>query len=144
MKPQNGSAASPEWADCWVDASRDFSHARCLLSGGFAEWAALSACRGAERALTSVLLGLGLEVDCRGPVALMHKLRSEIEVPEELPPAAVELARYRMTTSCIGEEADETPTDPPPDAMALLRTDAEVAVALAGRIEEFCREHLPR
>jgi HEPN domain-containing protein len=155
MKPQNRSATSQNWADCWVDASRDLAHAHHVLDAGLDQWAAFSACRAAERAFTAVILGLGLDVDVRGPVALAQKLAGEIAIPADVAEAAGRLARFRMTTR-IGEFRRTSPaalpeaiidtTDADPDAATTgeALNEAGLAVALADRIGQFCRAHLPR
>jgi HEPN domain-containing protein len=120
-------------ADWLKQAEADLRHARNALDDGDHEWACFAAQQAAEKAVKSVIQGLGGEARGHSVTVLVGALAERVEVFEGMDDAARRLDKHYIPTRYPNGFDQGAPTD------YYTAGEARAAIRDAESILEFCR-----
>jgi HEPN domain-containing protein len=123
-------------ADWLRQAEADLRHARNALDDGDHEWACFAAQQAAEKALKALVQARGGEAWGHSVTVLAGAVGDRVPLPDGLQDAARRLDKHYIPTRYPNGFDQGAPTD------YYTAPEAEVAIADADTILEFCRDTL--
>ncbi|MCG0278678.1 MAG: HEPN domain-containing protein [Thermanaeromonas sp.] len=127
----------PERSRDWMrQAEADLKHARNSMAWGDYEWSCFSAQQAAEKAVKALFQKLHLEAWGHTVSILLANLPTEISVPRSLIDKAKILDKHYILSRYPNGFDSGAPTD------FYTLEEAKTAIAIAGEIIEFCKDHL--
>jgi HEPN domain-containing protein len=122
--------------DWLAQGRRDLALARHAADGGYHEWACFAAHQAAEKSVKALVAALGGEARGHAITGIATALPSRAAFSAELLDAARRLDRMYIPTRYPNGFDQGAPLD------YFTSSDAEVALADASRILEFCARHV--